>query len=36
MHAKERAFLYFPNPSGWKGERRSIVKKIAEIFLSKE
>ncbi|CBY10448.1 unnamed protein product [Oikopleura dioica] len=36
MRAKERAFLYFPNHSGWKGERLSIVKKIADIFVSKE
>ena len=36
MRAKERTFLYFPNPSGWKGQRRSIFKKIADIFINKE
>jgi len=28
--------LYFPNPSGWKGQKRSIFRKIAGIFNMKQ
>ena len=35
LRAKERTFLYFPNASGWKGEKSSIVRKIADMFTTK-